>query len=146
MSGPDAQLELVNIRELFRFLLTGVVATLGNLTMVWAVDHFVAYQWSLLLGLSTGFSISFLMSKLFAFRSRTWRNAHHEAGRFMLVYGVGSTIYWCVSMVAGTSVLPHLMPKQYAHLVAVIIGAGIMTFTSYFGHRFFTYRRRTAVS
>ena len=62
-----------------------------------------------------------------------------EALRFLVVYGRGALICWIVGFVAGRHVLPRYVDRQVAELGGALIGAGVMTLTSYFGHRFFTY-------
>lgn len=125
--------------EFARFIVTGVVATGGNVGAMWLARHFVDYSLALLAGIGAGMTLSFLLTKLFAFRSRSWSAARGEMARFFVVYGFGVTLYWGVSMLAGQAILPHLLPRQQAELLGVLIGAGVMTLTSYFGHRFYTY-------
>ena len=104
--------------------------------------HYVSYQWALLAGIVGGSTISFLMSKLFAFSiARLGVGLRAKPGRFLVVYGAGVALYWCVSFVAGHLVLPRLMPERVAEIVGVLIGAGAMMVTGYFGHRFYTYAR-----
>ena len=133
--------DAIDIGEFIRFLITGGVATLGNMGTVWVTHHFASFKWSLAAGLLCGSAISFLMSKVFAFRSRTWNDAHGEAVRFALVYGGGVIIYWFVSTNIHPLLLVAHFPLQVADLGAVFCGGVVMALTSYFGHRFFTYRR-----
>ena len=137
----NAAANAIDVGEFVRFLISGGTATVGNLATVWVARHFVSFEWSLVAGVASGSTISFLMSKIFAFRSRTWGRARGEAARFALVYGVGLVLYWSVSVAARPMfVIAHVQP-QWADMGAVLSGAVVMTLTSYFGHRFFTYRR-----
>ena len=131
---------LVDPWEFARFVLTGVIATIGNLTMVWLIRGTSSYKAALLCGVATGFTISFVMSKTFAFRSREEFGLNGEMGRFLFVYGCGVLAYMGIGLIAGKVVLPHFLPQRWAELGGAFLGAGTMTFTSYFGHRFFTYR------
>jgi putative flippase GtrA len=135
----------VDVGEFARFLISGVVATCGNLATVWIARYFVSFEWSLLAGIACGATISFLMSKLFAFRSRAWGSARGEAARFVLVYGVGLGAYWLLSVNVRPLFVAAHVQSQLADTMAVLVGAAIMTLTSYFGHRFFTYRSARAV-
>jgi putative flippase GtrA len=130
----------IDVREFARFFLTGVAATVGNMATVWVTRAYMPYDRALIAGIATGMVISFGLSKLFVFRSMTWRTTHWESLRFVLVYGVGALFYWCTSLVTGGVILPHFVPRPIAEMLGVIAGAGVMMVTSYLGHRFFTYR------
>jgi putative flippase GtrA len=130
---------LVDRRQFLRFLVTGLTATVANLGAVWLVRTRVDYQSALLIGVTIGFCISFLLSKFFAFQSRSWMAARHEFSRFMIVYAFGILCYFAIAFVFGHGLLLFVLPRRYAELGGAFLGAGSMTFTSYFGHRFFTY-------
>lgn len=139
--GPD-RAALMEPREFARFVLTGVIATVANLGTVWVLRQSSGYAAALLCGIGAGFAVSFLLTKLFAFRPGTGFGAASggELARFLLVYGVGVGVNMAAALVAGRMVLPHVLPLREAQMAGAFIGAGTMTFTSYFGHRFFTYR------
>lgn len=133
----------IDLREMVRFLLSGGVATGGNLAAVWLVRPFTSFTVALLVGIAVGMTLSFLLSKLFAFQSRDWSATKGEAGRFLIVYGLGLVFYWLAAM--GGRVVFNMMgvPMLIAESLAILGGAGVMVVTSYFGHRFFTYRQTT---
>ena len=135
------QTKIVEMGELSRFVLTGVTATVANLGTAWLSRGYVDYPRALVFGVAAGFCVSFLLMKVFAFRSREWNRAPGEAARFVLVYSLGLVIYGLVSMIAGGELLPRLMPRRWAEMIGLLAGAGTMTVTSYLGHRFYTYRR-----
>ncbi len=84
----------IDVREFARFFLSGVTATIGNIAAVWLARHFLSYETALLAGIAAGITISFVLSKVFAFRSRRWNRTAGEATRFLVVYGTGCLIYW----------------------------------------------------
>lgn len=129
----------VDVGEFARFFLTGVTATVGNMLMVSLAVHVMAYRFALIAGLATGFVISFVMGKLFAFRSRSAQHSGGELKRFLIVYAVGAALLWGVGMVVGLHLAPLILPQRLAELCGVLAGASIMVVTSYFGHRFYTY-------
>ncbi|MGI4878855.1 MAG: GtrA family protein [Janthinobacterium lividum] len=131
---------IVDTREFMRFFVTGVIATIGNLCAVWFASQYLPYQYALFAGVAAGASISFPLTKIFAFKSQDWGDSRREMVRFVLIYGVGVVVYWTVSMVAGLRVLPAFMPAHPAQLLGALIGAGMTTVTNYLGHRFYTYR------
>jgi putative flippase GtrA len=129
-----------DIREFARFFATGVAATAANVTAVWAARLMLPFEGALLVGIAVGSITSFVLSKLFAFESRSWHQARGEAVRFLFVYAVGCAIYWYVAIVSRGFFIAHGVPPQIAELMAAVVGAGMMLVTSYFGHRFITFR------
>jgi putative flippase GtrA len=132
----------VNFWEFTRFLLGGGVATLGNLCVVLALRSAVSYGIAVTCGICAGATISFLMSKFFAFRSRSLSGTGREAIRFLVIYGVGLVLYWGTAVVTRTMLLPRA-PPIVADTSGVLVGAALMAITGYFGHRFFTYPRHS---
>jgi len=131
---------LVDPREFARFLITGIVATIGNLAVVWLLRGDVPYPVALGCGIATGFAISFALTKLFAFRPAEPDGTGETLARFLVVYAAGVAINMTVAVVAGHGVLPHWLDLRSAEMAGAFLGAGSMTVTSYFGHRYFTYK------
>jgi putative flippase GtrA len=130
----------VDIRELARFILVGITATVGNIGAVWLARIFVTFEIALFAGIGVGLAISFTLSKLFAFDSRSWDSAVDESVRFLIVYAVGCMVYWAVTVTVGRFLVTQGVLTDLAEFSGIIVGAGTMMLTSYFGHRFFTYR------
>jgi putative flippase GtrA len=141
-------INVVEPRELLRFIVTGVTATGANLAAVWLARRFASFDVALIAGIAAGVTVSFLLSKMFAFDSKAWDRAGGEATRFLLVYAVGCGFYWAVAMLVGRAGPGFGVTPQLAETGGVLAGAGVMMVTTYLGHRFFTYRthRRTADS
>ncbi len=135
---------VVDIAEFARFVLTGLTATLANLTAIWFAREVLPLSGALLAGLLAGFTVSFGMSKFYAFRSRDIHRAPEEAPRFLLVYGLGAALYYATGLAVARGLPPGLLPPRLGELVGAACGAALMMVTSYLGHRFFTYRRRPA--
>jgi putative flippase GtrA len=130
----------VDVGEFARFFLVGITATVGNIAAVWLTRFFVSYQIALLAGIAAGAALSFVLSKLFAFDSRSWKRAGGEAVRFLVVYSVGCVVYWGVAVMCSGFLLSQGVAPQIAEVGGALVGAGTMLLTSYFGHRFITYR------
>jgi putative flippase GtrA/SAM-dependent methyltransferase len=131
---------VIDVREFARFVLSGLTATIGNVTAVWLTRRFLSFEIALLAGIATATIISFSLSKLFAFRSRSWNHAVGEAARFLTVYTTGSAIYWMIAVFIRTFLLARGVAIEVAEPGSILVGAGTMMLTSYCGHRFFTYR------
>lgn len=134
---------LVDRREFARFILTGIIATVGNLAAVWALRRAMPYEAALACGIATGFAISFALTRLFAFRPARHDAAARTLARFLMVYAAGVAVNMVVAVLTGRAILPLWLSRPAAEMAGAFLGAGTMTFTSYFGHRFFTYRTGT---
>jgi putative flippase GtrA len=126
-------------REFCRFLVSGALATLGNLGAVWITRPIVPFSAALICGICVGMTISFVMAKFFAFRSRDLSRTRGEARRFVVVYGLGLLLYWCVAVVVRALLSEQFRPAV-ADMAGVVVGAAAMVVTGYFGHRFLTFR------
>jgi putative flippase GtrA len=130
----------IDIREFLRFVLTGLVATLGNIVAVWTARRLVSFEAALLAGIVAGLTISFLLSKLFAFGSPSWKRAGGELARFVTVYAASCGIYWAIAVTITWSAVRSGAATRPAEMGGLLVGAATMALTNYFGHRFFTYR------
>jgi hypothetical protein len=65
----------INIREFARFFVSGVTATVANMLTVWFVRRFLSFQMALVGGIAIAILISFIFSRVFAFRSFEWTRA-----------------------------------------------------------------------
>jgi putative flippase GtrA len=138
--------EAVDIKEFARFIITGITAAIANIAVLWLTLYFASFEIALLAGIAAGVTISFILSKWFAFSSQSWQRTGGEAVRFLIVYAVGCAVYWGVAVACGRFGLAHGVPPRTAEIGGALVGAGTMVLTSYFGHRFITYRtyRRAA--
>jgi putative flippase GtrA len=113
----------LDMGELARFMLTGVAAAVGNVGAVWLALFFVTFEIALLAGIVAGLTISFTLSKLFAFNSRSWGRAGGEAARFIIVYGVSCAAYWAIAVVIGRFGLAHGISPRMAEAGGILMGA-----------------------
>jgi putative flippase GtrA len=145
-----AKVTAINVSEFVRFFISGVTATIGNILTVWLVRRFLSFQIALFAGIVTAIVISFIFSKIFAFRSFEWTRAAGEAARFLIVYATGCAVYWTVAVCIRMFLLARGVAVELAEPAGILVGAGTMMLTSYFGHRFFTYQtfsgRRTGTA
>jgi putative flippase GtrA len=139
LSGTHVR-AVIECREFARFLITGITATIVNLSTFWLLRQEHGYKASIFSGLAVGMCVSFTLSKIFAFRSYSWKSTQGEAARFLIIYALGVGVYLLMAMVIGREVLPKFLPRDVAELGGAIVGAASMTITSYLGHRFFTYK------
>lgn len=129
-----------DVRKFGRFILTGIIAACGNVSAVWLVHLHKSFEISLLAGMVAGLTISFVLSKRFVFGSSFSRRVGGEALRFVLVYATSSALYSLVALSSKSILLNSFhLSTGVAEFAAILAGAATMLFTSYIGHRFFTY-------
>src|SRR4051812_24457841 len=126
-------MKAIDPAELIRFIISGLTATLGNMAAVRLVRFALPYETALLVGLVAGVSISFTLSKVFAFGSKSWSKAPREALRFLLVYGVGSALYWVAAVTVARVGLGLGLSTLVSENGGIIAGGGVMMVTSYLG-------------
>jgi putative flippase GtrA/SAM-dependent methyltransferase len=129
-----------------RFVLVGLLGTLGNLAAVWAIRSVAPFSVALLGGIVAGFCISFACNKVFTFRSMSWSAAKAEAVRFGLVYGIGASFYWLFAMLTANYVFIHYFEPATAERLGTLVGIGAMTVVTYSGHSLFTFRSTAGTS
>ena len=109
-----------------RFLLTGGIAAGVNIASRWIFSHFI------------GYSLAILAAYLFAPSGRTRRD---EYVRFALVNVIAAAQVWVISVLLANHVFPavdfNFHPEDVAHIVGVIAPI----FTSYVGHKHFSFAR-----
>ena len=134
------------IGELSRFIVTGLTATAGNMVAFRLARSWFPFELSLVIGVAVGLAISFSLSKWFAFGSRSLSRTPIEALRFLLVYGLGASLYWSVAML--TRALAGILSFHpfLAENLSILVAAGSMAVVTYLGHRFFTYRTYLSVA
>lgn len=132
--------------EIVRFLMTGGIATLINMGIVWICRGYLSAAPSIALGLVGGMCASFMLMKFFAFKSSDWSGGWGEAARFLCVYLIGTLAYVAAAMAAESLLSGTGLPERLAAIGGVFTGGLVMAVTSYVGHRHYTYRRTTSDS
>ena len=129
-----------DVGEFARFVASGLAAACGNFAVVWLVRLCQPFAIALLAGIAAGLIISFVLTKWFAFGSRSFDQTRGEATRFLIVYAIGCVAYWVVAMVTRSLVHRYGWSIGLAEAGSVLFAAAAMMFTNYFGHRLFTYK------
>jgi putative flippase GtrA len=131
---------LLDNLEFVRFAFSGAIAACSNFLAVWVARRAVSYEASLVIGVATGLIISFILSKWYAFGVTSLGSVKSQVIRFPVVYCVGSVIYWGVAVVVSSKLKGNLLDSRTGETLGVLVGAAAMMFTTYLGHRYFTYR------
>ncbi len=127
--------------EFARFLATGGVAAGVNLVTRYFFSMVMDYGWAVVAAYLCGMTTAWALSRLFVFAA-SGRPPAEEYTRFALVNVAAAAQVWVISVGLAEHVFPWIgftfHPYETAHLIGVVAPV----FTSYFGHKHFSFARR----
>ena len=126
-------------RQFLAFLLTGGFAAAVNFGSRIAYNHAMPFSAAVVCAYVTGMITAFVLNKLFVFRESR-QAVHQAAGYFILVNLVAVAQTWAISMALLNWVLPALGVSNYTREIAHAVGVVVPVFTSYLGHKHFSFR------
>ncbi len=126
-------------RQFLAFLVTGGIAAAVNFGSRIAYDRWTSYSTAIVLAYLTGMVTAFVLAKLFVFTGSR-QPLHHSALYFVLVNVLAVAQTWAISMGLLHWVLPALDIRQWAPEIAHAAGVAVPVFTSYLGHKRFSFR------
>lgn len=131
----------MNADERRRFILflgaggaAAVVNILSRIVLNWAMPYEIAIVVAYLIGMTT----AYLLNKRFVFAA-SGRNVTSEYLRFALVNLAAVAQVWIVSVGLARYVFPAAGFAWHAETVAHVIGVAVPVFTSYLGHKHFSF-------
>ncbi|WP_295432310.1 GtrA family protein [uncultured Thiodictyon sp.] len=127
--------------EFTRFLVVGTVAALVNLICRYLLNPVMGYSAAILLAYLCGMVTAFILSKAFVF-AESPLSTTTEFMRFTLVNVAAVIQVWAVSIFLAEWLLPRLGAITYAYDIAHLIGVAVPVFTSYLGHKHFSFSHR----
>jgi len=124
-----------------RFLVVGGFAALVNLVCRYLLDLVMGYSPAILLAYLCGMVTAFVLSKLYVFAPTPLSTAT-EFMRFTLVNIAAVIQVWAVSVFLAEWLFPRIGVIAHAHDIAHLIGVAVPVFTSYLGHKHFSFARQ----
>ena len=121
-------------RQFLGFLLTGGVAAAVNFGSRFVYNQWVGFSPAVVLAYLTGMAVAFGLARAFVFRESR-QSLDRSAAMFVLVNVFAVLQTWAVSVGLGNHVLPALGIDRFAHEIAHAIGIVVPVFTSYLGHK-----------
>ena len=128
------------IRQFSLFLVTGGTAAIVNMVCRHFFSFHVSYEAAVVLAYPCGMAVAYTLARCFVFQPSD-RSKISEVYRFFLVNVFGLMVVWCVSVTLYRLVFPWIGFEWNAEAVAHFCGLSTTAFTSYIGHRFFTFSR-----
>jgi putative flippase GtrA len=122
-----------------RFLLVGGFAAGVNVLARLLLSEVMSFRVAVVLAYLAGMVTAFLLSKLWVFES-SGRSASEEFAGFVLVNAIAAAQVWLVSVGLAEWFFPWVGFTWHAELVAHVIGVASPVVTSYFGHKYISFR------
>ena len=122
------------------FLLVGGSAAVVNFSIRFLFDDFMSYGLAVICSYLTGMVLAFLLMRFFVFE-KTGKGVQTEFFFFIAVNIIAIFLTWGVSVSLAEYIFPSLGEIAFRYEIAHAIGIIIPAFTSYFGHKKFTFQK-----
>lgn len=126
--------------EFARFLAAGGVAALTNLGVRWLIDFALPFEAAVALAYLAGMVVAFLLFQRAIFRVSGRGGTGRSIVRFSAVNAAGFLIALGVSSAMARVVLPALGWSFHPYETAHLAGVAAPALSSYFGHKYWTFR------
>jgi putative flippase GtrA len=123
-----------------RFMLTGGVAAIVNLVSRYLLNFLISFASAVAVAYLFGMVSAYVLGRLFVFE-RSGRTVGDEFWRFTVVNLFAAAQVWIISVGLGEFVFPASGFRWHPLDVAHLIGVTVPVFTSYLGHRHFSFAR-----
>ena len=120
------------------FLIAGGTAALVNILSRIALNWIMPYEVAIVAAYLCGMTTAYLLNKHFVFAA-SGRGVASEYTRFALVNLAAVAQVWIVSIGLARFIFPALGFVWHADTVAHVIGVAVPVFTSYLGHKHFSF-------
>ena len=128
-------------REFVSFLITGGIAALVNLGTRIAFNLAIPFEIAVIVAYLCGMTTAYALARHYVFEP-SGRSMHEEYVRFTLVNLVAIVQVWIVSVGLADAVFPRFDVTLHSYTVSHVIGVAVPVFTSYIGHKRFSFARR----
>jgi len=129
------------VSEFGRFVVTSGIAALVNILARIGFSQFYIYDWAIILAYLVGMLTAYLLSRKFVFKS-SGRSVQREMIGFIFINIIAIIQVWGVSVGLYKWALPWVGWTWQSATVSHICGVVSPTFTSYFGHKYISFRKK----
>lgn len=134
-------LALFRSRQFVAFLVTGGLAALANFGARIVLNQWMPFSWAVVLAYGVGMVTAFVLARAFVFTDSR-QQTHKSMLFFVLVNLVAVAQTWAVSMLLAHWLLPALGVDRFAPEIAHAVGVVVPVFTSYLGHKRWSFSNR----
>ncbi|WP_200821122.1 GtrA family protein [Oceanicoccus sp. KOV_DT_Chl] len=125
-------------KQFLKFLLAGGLAAMINFGSRFFYSQFVEFKIAVIFAFFTGLVSGYLLARYIVFEAGD-HSRGKEAGYYILVNLVALAQTWLISVVLADLVLISLMGQESGEAIAHFIGVVFPVFTSFLGHKYFTF-------
>ncbi|MEY3570877.1 MAG: hypothetical protein RIQ85_997 [Pseudomonadota bacterium] len=127
-------------RQFVIFLVTGGVAAAVNFGSRILYNQWVNFSVAVVLAYLTGMVTAFALARYFVFTESN-QSMQRSALWFVVVNIVAVMQTWVISMLLAYYVLPRMDLTQFIPEIAHAVGVVVPVFTSYLGHKRFSFKQ-----
>ncbi len=128
-------------KQFFKFLVVGGFSALVNIASRVLYSLFTNFTVSIVLAFFTALTTAFLLNKFLVFEKSIHKSWILEYWYFFLVNVFGLILTIAISFLLVYYLFPYLDFNFYPELIAHSIGVIVPVFTSFIGHKYFSFRR-----
>jgi putative flippase GtrA len=127
-------------KQFVGFLLTGGTAAAVNFGSRILLNRWMDYSAAIVVSYLIGMATAFVLARLFVFKQST-QALHRSAGFFVLINVFAIFQTWLVSIILARHLLPALGVNRFVPEIAHAIGVMVPVFSSYLGHKRWSFRQ-----
>ncbi|MEX3688531.1 GtrA family protein [Paraburkholderia sp. BR14263] len=127
-------------RSFLLFLLTGGFAAAVNWSSRILYNIWMPFSAAIVIAYITGMIVAYVLAKIFVFKDSA-QSMHRSILFFLVVNLIAILQTWGVSIVLTDFAFPAVRLEWHAREVAHAFGVAVPVFTSYLGHKHWTFRR-----
>lgn len=127
------------MNEIVKFIIVGGISALLNWLSRFLFSIWLSYELSIVLAFFIGLTSGFLLMKVFVFQQSEkpfFQQAVYYVGINMLALG----LTWTISVYLAKTLFPAIGFREGADGTAHLIGISAPIMTSYFGHKYLTFK------
>ncbi len=126
-------------KQFFLFVLTGGFAAAVNFLSRIVYNWYVGFTLAVVLAYLTGMVVAFLLAKGFVFQNSQQSISKSSLGFVVVnIFAIVQTLL--ISLFLANFLLPNFQQLQYQHEIAHICGVIFPVFTSYLGHKYYSFK------
>jgi putative flippase GtrA len=126
--------------EFVRFVAASGTSAIFNFLSRILFSAVVSYPAAIVAAYGIGMAVAYTLNRKFVFSQRKAPNVG-EVGRFVIVNFIGVLQTLAVSLLMVEIILPFLGINGYREEIGHFIGLSTLAFTSYLGHKYWTFRK-----
>ncbi|MDR2437059.1 MAG: GtrA family protein [Endomicrobium sp.] len=123
------------------FILSGFLAAMVNIVSRWILFHYLPYVLSITIAYILGMLTAFILFKIFVFDAKQSGRTLRESLIFVIVNLLALAQTIVISVLLVDYLFPYINFTFYPYDVAHIIGTGIPVITSFFLHKYWTFKK-----